>query len=139
LSDKRIDKAIALAFIQDNCIKPANLLVNAGSEIPALMLVCLGVEWLGSHMENIPSGAKNRSRKRFELALNRCFPEPYRNRNLDLYRRLRTAAIHNPVNLSSKITLCEPARHLETENERILISVKTLIADLETCIVRLKE
>lgn len=127
--------------IEKICVNEARQLIDQGFELQALISIVLGIEWLGGVLDNKPSGAKNQSRKRFELVLKQLPPDYWScHIELDLYRQLRNKAVHNPWTESQyiKFTNQEDCHFLMIENMR-LFSIKRVITDLDLLIQKLKK
>ena len=126
-----------VAHIERVCINEAKELIDKGFTDQALTSLVLGMEWMGAVIDQKPSGAKNQSRKRFELALKR-FPPNYWSihSKIDLYRQLRNRTVHNPWVNGSYLTLTDnPDDHLTTINETIQFSISEFHKDFKAVLL----
>ena len=107
------------------CIKEAKQLLDLGYEHQALSSMLLGMEWIGAFLDGKPSGAKNQSRKRFEITLGKL-PAEYAiiHQEIDLYRQLRNRSIHNPWMPSKFMEFTDRTEdHLSIQHGTIQFSV----------------
>jgi hypothetical protein len=125
-----------LVEIQRICVTQARELINSGYDHQALTSLVLGMEWFGSILDGKPTGAKNQSRKRFELTLAKL-PARYLevHQKVNLYKQLRNRAIHNPWIENKWLAFTEDnSVHLELKSETVQFSMHKLVDDLNQVI-----
>lgn len=130
-----------LEQIEKIIVTEARSLIELGFDQQALTSVVLGIEWLGALLDAKPLGAKNQSRKRFELVLKLLPPQYWScHKEVNLYRQLRNKAVHNPWVDSKYIALTRyEDQHMQEEYAKTLFSISRLISDLELLILKLKK
>ncbi|HOK37426.1 MAG: hypothetical protein WHW07_03690 [Bacteroidales bacterium] len=123
-------------FLNKRIIETVSKLLNQNENVLTVMISAQAIEVLGAYLDDKPMRAKGLSAKRFELALYKLFPKKYAEVNTKsfLYSQMRACLTHMFIPTSSLLIVgnqdSEYYKHLEIENETIVIKVEELYKDL---------
>jgi hypothetical protein len=124
-------------LLKTSIIEPIGKLQQAGFYSISFILMAQAIEFMGGMLDKKPFRAREQSKKRFNLAINKLFGEKYRfvNQNDWLYDKLRNHLTHTFIP-SSWLILCSRSdsgygtHHLKFENDRLILVAEDLYDDL---------
>ncbi|MFQ3575944.1 MAG: hypothetical protein SNJ77_05860 [Cytophagales bacterium] len=101
------------------------------SNVPFWVFLCLGIEFLGSFLDDKPLYAENQSRSRFYISIAKLFPNRYYvlNKKDFLFKNLRCILVHRMMLTKMFV---EGNKHLELlEDNTIAINKDMAIEDFK--------
>lgn len=130
-------------FLNKNLLEQVQLAIDNGQNLTSFILMAQAIEIMGSYFDQKPIRAKNQSKKRFAIAINKLFPRQYGQINSKnfLYVQLRTCLIHMFVP-TTKLQLLsgfetDKIPHLSVHDDALVLYNQNFFADYKTAIQEL--
>lgn len=126
-----------LTFFTESIIPEIKRLQQERFLIPSFVMMMQAIEYLGGVLDGKPLKAREQSKKRFSIAINKLFDSRYQyhNRNNELYDHLRNHLMH-AFSPGSYFSLCmagesESHLHLQKNDEgQVVVVAEELLKDI---------
>ncbi|MDR2009329.1 MAG: hypothetical protein LBQ22_02470 [Bacteroidales bacterium] len=131
-------------FLQKNILNSIKkIVIDEDQALFGFMLTGQAIEILGAYLDHKPFRVKQQSSKRFEIAINKLFPDKYRkiNKSNFLYYQLRTFLTHTFIP-SGKLLLrkgksSKEIPHLSYKDNSLVLYIEDFYVDLENAVIKL--
>ncbi len=120
-------------FIRHQIIDEIRGLLDDNHTLAAFVFMAQSIEVLGSYLDTKPFRARAQSKIRFGNALYHLFPGKYSfvNKGSKLYDQFRSSMTHMFIPSSHLILKRESNRHLEMQDDKLILSAETLFKDIQ--------